>query len=188
MNILGILMAKCKICKKEYIKKSIKHMVCSYECSLAYSELHLSNKVKEKKQVARKELIAFNNKDINKLTGIAKKLVQHYVRLRDINEPCISCRKTIASQWDGGHFKNAKHYASIRLNTLNIHKQCSYCNKELGSNALNYRIHLIEKIGLAKVEWLENQKGICRYNAEYLVKYIRVFKKKIRQMKKRLEK
>jgi len=50
-------------------------------------------------------------------------------------------------------------------------------------------IHLdLVKIGLAKVEWLENQKGICRYNAEYLVKYIRVFRKKIRQMKKRLDK
>ena len=50
-------------------------------------------------------------------------------------------------------------------------------------------IHLdLVKIGLAKVEWLENQKGICRYNAEYLVKYIRVFRKKIRQIKKRLDK
>ena len=141
-----IKLKTCKICKEKFEPTRQLQPTCNkIECLFAYAELHLSNKVKEKKQVARKELIAFNNKDINKLTGIAKKLVQHYVRLRDINEPCISCRKPIASQWDGGHFKNAEHYASIRLNTLNIHKQCSYCNKELGSNALNYRIHLIEK-------------------------------------------
>ena len=181
-------MAKCKICKKEYVKKSIKHMVCSYECSLAYSELHLSKKVKEKKAVARKELIAFNNKDVRKLTGIAKNLAQHYARLRDVDDSCISCCKPIAKQWDGGHYMNAKYFSAVRLNTLNIHKQCSHCNDWNNENKAEYRKNLINKIGLAKVEWLENQKGVCKYTAEYLVKYIRVFRKKIRQMKKRLEK
>ena len=151
-----------------------------------YSNKHLSKKAKEKKTQANREKRDFNNLDVKLLTIKAKKIVQEYVRLRDVNEPCISCRKPTAKQWDGGHYLSAEYYATVRFNTLNINKQCSHCNDWNNENKAEYRKFLIDKIGLDKVEWLEQQKGVARYSAEYLNKLIRVFRKKVRIIKKRV--
>jgi hypothetical protein len=49
-----------------------------------------------------------------------------------------------------------------------VHKQCSACNNNLSGNLTEYRIHLIKKIGFAKVEELENNKEITRLDCEQL--------------------
>lgn len=180
---------KCKICKELFTPNPNMFLppTCEkMECRISYANKHLNKKAKEKKTKARVELRQFNNSDVKGRIKVAKQVVQEYARLRDINEPCISCRKPTAIQWDGGHFMNAEFHSKVRFNTNNIHKQCSHCNDFSASNALNYRIHLINKIGLEKVEWLEQQKGVQKYTAEYLNRLIRIFRKKIRKMKKLL--
>lgn len=176
---------RCKHCEAWFLPPKNLMPFCSNMCEMIFKERE--PKV-ERQKIARKEKQAFNNQDVKKLTGIAKKLAQHCARLRDFYEPCVSCRKTTAVQWDGGHYMGADSYSKVRLNLWNIHKQCSHCNDYNSSNAANYRKHLIEKIGLEKVEWLEDQKGLHRYSAEYLNKYIRIFRKKLRIMKKRVDK
>lgn len=176
----------CKICKNKFTPERQMQSVCSYECSLAYANQHLSKSVKEKKKTARAELIKYNQSDVKLRMELAKKIVQKYVRLRDFNDPCISCRKPFAKQWDGGHYMNAQYFSAIRFNTLNIHKQCSHCNDWNNENKQTYRIHLIDKIGLDKVEWLEAQNQTVKYDAEYLNKLIKTFRKKIRRLEARL--
>lgn len=153
-----------------------------------YANKHLNKKASEKKTQVKRELIAFNRQDIKKLTKTAKQVVQEYARLRDIDEPCISCRKPTAKQWDGGHFMNAEFHSMVRFNLWNINKQCAGCNGFDSQHLTNYRIHLIDKIGLVKVEWLEQQKGVQKYTAEYLNRLIKIFRKKVRVLKKRVEK
>ena len=178
----------CKSCKEKFLPIRDLQPTCNkYECMLEYTNKHLSNKVKEKKTQARKEVIAYNQQDVKARTKVAKQVMQEYVRLRDINEPCISCRKPTAKQWDGGHYMNAENYSEIRFNTLNINKQCSHCNDFGSSNAINYKIHLINKIGLEKVEWLEKRKAVVKYSADYLNRLIKIYRKRIRIIKKRYE-
>lgn len=177
---------KNKECKNKFTPERDFQTTCDYLCAIKYAQQLKEKREATKKKNARIALREYNNNDVKKLTVTAKKEVQKYVRLRDINEPCISCRKPTAKQWDGGHYMNAEHYAKIRFNTLNIHKQCSWCNDFSSSNAINYRIHLINKIGAERVGWLEQQKGIARYSAEYLNNLIRVFRKKNRQLTKKI--
>ena len=40
-------MAKCKICKSDYEKKNMSHMVCGYECSIKYAQRSSDKKAKE---------------------------------------------------------------------------------------------------------------------------------------------
>lgn len=182
---------KQKVCKNRECKKKFTpcrqmQTTCDFLCAIAYTNQRAEKKAKAEKKVHRIEKIAFNNQDVRKRTNDLKKVVQEYARLRDINEPCISCRKPTAKQWDGGHYMNAKDNAAIRFNLWNIHKQCSWCNDINSSNAINYRPNLIEKIGLEKVEWLESQTQVCRYSADYLNRFIKIYRKRVRILKKRI--
>jgi hypothetical protein len=50
------------------------------------------------------------------------------VRLRDAEQPCISCGGNDKDLWDGGHLK-AEIYSGVIFNPANCHKQCRKCNR-----------------------------------------------------------
>ena len=78
-----------------------------------------------------------------------------FIRLRDINNPCISCGRSHDGQYHAGHFLSVGACAELRFNEDNCHKQCAPCNNHLSGNAIRYRARLINKIGLHRVEFLE---------------------------------
>lgn len=91
-----------------------------------------------------------------------QKEVNAYVRLRDQNEPCISCG-TMNATWQAGHFIAQGSSGALRFNLDNIHKQCVTCNLYKHANLLEYRINLIEKwkhsaLKCNTVEWLEEHR------------------------------
>lgn len=180
-------MPKCKVCKKNFTRTREGQVVCSFSCSIEYPKMLKEKKEKEAKKERTKAIREFNRQDIFKLTKTAKKEIQKYVRLRDRKDTCISCGKTEAKQWDGGHYMSAEYYAAVKFNTLNIHKQCSHCNDWNNANIANYRVKLIEKIGLEKVEWLESQKQPTKYTADYLNRLIKIIRKKIRKLEKKIK-
>jgi hypothetical protein len=54
----------------------------------------------------------------------------------------------------------------------------------LSGNQLEYRKRLIPKIGLERVEWLENNAHITKkYSNEELIEIIGIFKQKIKELK-----
>jgi len=59
----------------------------------------------------------------------------------------------------GGH-------PELRFEEDNCHKQASYCNNYKSGNLAEYRIRLIDKIGLERVEWLEGPHEPKRYRRE----------------------
>jgi hypothetical protein len=178
---------KNKECKSKFTPERDFQACCDYMCAIKYAQQREEQKQKKAKTEVRKELKAFNNSDVKRQTKTAKKVMQEYARLRDISEPCISCRKPTATQWDGGHYMNAENYSQVRFNTFNINKQCSYCNDFGSSNAIEYRKHLILKIGLEKVEELERSKAVVKYTAKYLTRLIKVYRKRNRILKKRIK-
>src|SRR6185369_636027 len=94
--------------------------------------------------------------------------VNAYCRLRDKDDPCISCGTYVAEQWDGGHYLSVGSTPELRYEPLNIHKQCSYCNDFKVGNHGKYRTNLIKKIGIEKVEWLESKHEAKHYTIEDL--------------------
>lgn len=160
------------------------------KCRQDYAMKHLSNKVKEKKTQARRELRAFNESDKTVLKQLAQMLVNKYARLRDYLENglrCVTCN-SITGKRDGGHFLPTSGYSSIRYNTNQIHQQCVNCNQYNGGRYKEYRVFMIDKYSLEYVENLEAQKGVIRgYSVEYYQRLIKVVRKKINKLELKLK-
>lgn len=86
----------------------------------------------------------------------AQAVFNKYIRLRDRLKPCISCDTTTAPQYCAGHYRSIGACPELRFSELNVHKQCNkFCNMSKSGNILEYRIRLIDRIGVDNVEWLE---------------------------------
>ena len=120
----------------------------------------------------------------------------HYIRLRDTNQPCISCGETNpplrhGGAWDCGHYLSVGSHPELRFEPLNAHKQCKSCNAGAGKYAnknhtvsQQYRHNLIQKIGLAKVEWLEGPHDAKHYTIEQLQQLKQKFRSLCRELEK----
>lgn len=107
-----------------------------------------------------------------------------YIRLRDHAEPCISCQRHHKGQYHAGHYRSVGGNPELRFEELNCHKQDSVCNNHRSGNLIDYRINLIKKIGLDKVEWLEGPHEPKKYTIED----IKAIKAKYAKLSRELEK
>lgn len=96
---------------------------------------------------------------IAKLKKKAQTILNTWIRERDElidgSWECISCGKII-NKCQSGHYIPLKLSSSLRFNIDNCNSQCSRCNM-LEGNSVGYRRGLIKKIGLKRVEDLENK-------------------------------
>ena len=115
-----------------------------------------------------------------------QKVVNKYIRERDKNElTCISCSKVINGVRHASHFMSSGGHSNIRFNTDNIWVSCYKCNVMLSGNQLPYRVRLIEKIGIKRVEHLESiANETRRYSVDELKEIMKVFKEKIKMLNK----
>jgi len=144
-----------------------------------------NNKVKkEEKKVNAKQKREFYANDVSFRKKAAQKAFNAYIRSRDREEPCISCDKPD----NGQHQRHASHYRSVgacsqlRFNEENVHASCAQCNGVKSGNITEYRIRLIKKIGVEKVEWLECQNKVTRYTCEELLEIERSYKEKLKEL------
>ena len=120
----------------------------------------------------------------------AQNAVNAYVRFRDKDMPCISCGNPLSSDGIGGGF-DAGHYRSrgsaphLRFaeDVGNINGQCKRCNRYLGGNYSNYRIGLIERIGIDNVERLEAYNEPRKFTVEELKEITQYYKNKLKELK-----
>ena len=166
-----------------------------------------AKKLAKANQVVVKKEKSFNSetkrlketiKPKSKWLAEAQAAFNKYIRIRDYLDPCIAClkpREIIEAEqawktggcWDAGHFKTRGAKGQLRFILFNVHKQCKSCNGGSGKFSAkaatvdaNYRVNLIEKIGIDKVEWLDNNNDIDlkKGDIEYLKRVKRIFAKK----------
>jgi hypothetical protein len=118
-------------------------------------------KVKTDKEKAFKSDLRAKLKTIGEYKAEARKSFQKWIRLRDIDKPCISCNSSTSELFDGGHFYKAEVYSGLIFNENNCHKQCRKCNRFMNGNELNYRKGLIERYG---IDYVTNLDNICDIN------------------------
>lgn len=121
-------------------------------------------------------------------TKEAQVAVNAWVRHRDLGKPCISCgsmpAQKLGGTMDAGHYRSTGSAPHLRFLTTQIHAQCVKCNRHLSGNVADYRIGLIERIGQDKVDAIESDQTIRRYDVEYLKRLKSVFTRRLRQSKK----
>jgi hypothetical protein len=183
---------KCKACRAPYQPDPKRPFInwCSVACGAALAEQKLAKQKAAKAKAERAADKAKREKLKTKSDYMreAQAAVNAYVRLRDEALPCISCGVsypiTKTDVWDAGHLRSAGSSPGTRLNTLNIHKQCVKCNRHLSSNAVQYRIKLIEKIGIELVERIEHHNGVAKFSHDYLMRFKVIFRKRVRHLMK----
>ena len=177
---------KCKSCKEPHSPfNSLDNWCKKIDCQTKKALFLLEKKKvqdqkdwsKEKKQ--RKEALKTSSDYKRELQVIFNK----FIRLRDKGLNCISCQKP-AKKENAGHYRSVGGNPELRFEELNNNLQCEYCNTYLHGNLIDYRINLIKKIGLKKVEWLEGKHEPKHYTIEQL-KGLKVFYRlKIKNLEK----
>ena len=161
---------KCKVCNTLFTTTKTTQRVCGWECAKAEAE-----RIREKKEASRKKQVAKQLREQKeKLKSRAdwmkeaQQAFNAWIRYRDKDEPCISCQRHHAGQYHAGHYRTTAAAPELRFNELNVHKQCSVCNNHKHGNITEYRINLVKKIGVEKVEWLEGKHEAKKYTIDEL--------------------
>jgi len=177
---------KCKICKNPFHPERQLQQVCSALCACEYGNIHLAKKKLEVKKEARKALREFKKNDKPVLLQLAQKLVNQYIRLRDKGKFCISCNHDFSKgrQEHAGHYIPRSKSSLLRFNERNINTQCNICNDHLSGNVGEYRLGLIQKVGIEQVEFLEaNKTALKTWTVEELQEVIKTYREKIKVAK-----
>lgn len=110
----------------------------------------------------------------------AQKLFNAFIRERDQYRGCISCGS--GNEIQAGHYHSAGQNNHLRFNEDNVHSQCKRCNYFLHGNQAKYRIGLIEKIGIERVEKLDllaSDKRPHKTERFFLIEVIEKYKSKL---------
>lgn len=158
-------MPRCKECKEKFESKYFNQKFCmdKDECIKAHVEFSKAQHAKKKKNdwEERKKVIKEKIKTRSDHLKEAQKEFNRYIRLRDKDEPCISCRKPLRhGNIDASHFYSVGGYPRLRFNEDNCHSACVYCNRYLHGNISEYTIRLPKKIGLDRFEQLHRERNL----------------------------
>lgn len=174
-------MKKCKNCKELFtpIRTTLEKYCTKSECVKVWVAIEKEKAWKKTKAVKKAELMSLS--DHLKLT---QAIVNKWIRLRDKDELCISCGKHINGVEHASHYLSSGGHSNLRFHEDNIWKSCYKCNVMLSGNAVSYRIRLIDKIGVERVEWLEQNAYIeKKWTVDELKQIQEKYKKKIRDLK-----
>jgi hypothetical protein len=162
---------KCCVCGDEFLPPNTIRKVCfKFDCQVTYATAHALKSHEKRVKAERKDLRERREKakPLSWHKAETQRWVNKYVRLRDAKEPCISCGRQHTGQYHAGHYRTVGSCPELRFEELNIHKQCSACNNHLSGNIVNYRLRLVERIGVGAVEWLEGKHEPKHYTIDDL--------------------
>jgi hypothetical protein len=149
---------KCRMCKQGFEPRSTLQMCCSPTCAIAYarSQPHKVEKTVAKAVRDEKREYRVKNKTISQYLKEVQREFNRFIRERDHGKCCISCGRNTGAKTNAGHYRTTAAASHLRFNEDNVHLQCESCNTYLSGNIVEYRKALIGKIGLQRVEALEN--------------------------------
>lgn len=176
----------CKHCGISFYPLRPLQAVCSVMCA---SRLVKAAKKNERETVkARKVAI----KKISELVADAQRSFNLFIRKRDqlAGYPCISSGKPLdwsGNAVDAGHWRSTGAASHLRFNEDNCHAQSKHDNRYLAGNAADYRIGLIARIGLERVEALEADNTPHKWTREELIEIKEFYKRKLKELQNRVE-
>jgi len=172
--------------------KTPKGNFCSYPDAIEWANeqtlKRISKEIKKASQVFNRETKRLKTSIKTKTEWLdeLQVVINQYVRLRDIDEGCISCDKPHywTGQWHASHYVSRGSSSFLRFNLWNIHKSCSICNNHLSGNIGEYTPRLIEKIGADRFDYLEaNKSNLKSYDIEWIKRAIKIAKKAVKLIK-----
>jgi uncharacterized membrane protein len=170
---------KCKYCKSTFEPIAFLQKNC-FDPNCVTEWINETKQKEWKKKKAKLKLDLMTKSDYMKLTQI---VFNKYIRIRDKNKDCISCgAKAGTYTLTAGHYFPSTN-KSVTFNEDNLHGQCWFnCNSSKSGNLAEYRIGLIERIGVERLEQLEAESRKTRkFNIEELKEIIKIYKSKCKE-------
>lgn len=170
-------------CNREYIPARPLQAVCSPRCA--------KRKVDAAKRAEREAVRARRTalETIPQLVKVAQRAFNAFVRMRDAHQPCISCGapppdlSQLHAGRDAGHYRSVGSASHLRFHEDNCHAQCVKCNQWGAGRAVDYRLGLIARIGLARVEALETDNTPRKWERDELRQIAADYRAKLKQLK-----
>lgn len=169
---------KCRVCKNKFTPFQTTQIVCSQKCALKYA---VEKREKEQRKNDRIKKESF--KTARQYLDEAQSSFNRYIRARDRGKLCCSCnsvlvKRSLGGGYDAGHYRSRGAASHLRFNLLNVWGQCKKCNLHMGGNYSEYRKRLVDKIGLERVERLENDNKSRKFTIDYLKRIKKIFNKR----------
>ena len=200
---------KCKVCSSWFIPAYANIRWCCPEHGAIYAiELRTKEKVKaeakrikakheaEKEGRKRRQAKRESFKTKAQWDKEAQTAFNRYIRIRDEGKECVSCGSPLigksnyltGSAIDASHYRSRGAASHLKFNVFNVHSACTRCNRQLSGNAVEYRIRLIDRIGLERVERLESDNEPRRFDIPYLQRLKSIFSRRANALIKRRQK
>ena len=181
---------RCRYCKQQFIPSRPMQSVCDWQCGHALVEKRKADADAKAAKADRKETRAKLEKLKTRRDWIneAQRAFNSFVRQRDIQRPCICCGLPLGGEMVGGAF-DCGHYRSIgsapglRFDERNAHAQRKQCNRWGAGRAVDYRIGLIQRIGLEAVEALEADNQPRKWAIDELKAIRDLYRAKLKELK-----
>lgn len=165
----------CKSCRNRFVPSRPMQSACSTACAIAVAERKREKQAQqmaaEKRRETRQQLESM--KGIPELIREADKAFCAFIRTRDAGKPCICCGRSSlgwsrGGDWDAGHYRSRGAASHLRYHEDNCHSQLKQCNRR-AFDVASYRANLIGRIGLARVEALENDNSTHKWTRDELI-------------------
>ena len=169
---------KCKSCGETFQPEKQLQPCCSVTCAIALAKKQRTNEQKRVKTERRKKYAA---NDISKQKKLTQAIFNKFTRLRDGNY-CLACGRTITGQVHASHYRSVGACPALRFNEDNVHSGCVSCNLFNSGNILEFRLGLIRKIGIERVEFLEQDHPPKKYLISELVAIRKKYSKLCKEM------
>jgi len=119
----------------------------------------------------------------------AQREFNKFIRARDAQKPCICCGQPlgmgdVGGSYDAGHYRSVGSAPHLRFDERNCHGQTKHCNRYGSGRAVDYRIGLIQRIGLAQVEAIEADQAPRKFTVEDLRRIVATYRAKVRELEK----
>ena len=181
---------KCANCKESFTPDRPFVSWCSVDCAVVIARLKQAKQkacdaTQERAQHAKaKEAVKTKGQYMKE----AQTAFNAFIRERDriAGHSDISSGRPLdwtGNAVDAGHYRSVGSAPHLRFDERNCHAQSKHDNRYLSGNAVDYRIGLIERIGLAEVEALEADQSVKRYTIEDLKAIKAEYRQKLREMK-----
>lgn len=173
---------KCavKSCRKQFMPAKPFVIWCSEDCGAEIAQVKLAKakaaqsaaaKRAKKAERAGDRAKAESLKTLPELLREAQREFNRFVRFRDClgGFPCISSGRALdwsGNATDAGHYRSVGAAGHLRFNEDNVHAQSKHDNQYKAGNVVEYRINLIARIGLERVEALENNNAVHKWTKD----------------------
>lgn len=182
---------KCRSCRKEFAPAKPLQVACGPKCALAIVTAKRDRERKALDKIERRELKARKEKLKSRGDYVreAQKAFNEFIRWRDrvAGHSCISSGRPLdwaANAVDAGHYRSVGSAPHLRFDERNCHAQTKQENRYLSGNAVDYRVGLIQRIGLAAVEALEADQAPRKHTIEEIKAITAKYRALVRELKK----